>query len=467
MTAQTYIYGKGQHFQYGIERISPSLLPFQQELVELSSYRGHTDQDKSIRYGFLRSGSPYLSFAFTLPHGNKTDGRSQIRVFTLVFDRYDGCPLSADLLRVLPSLTLEDLETLVVDDTIELGSLLNQGQQAPPLPSPSPDLTRALLSILFFKTEKGGQPTLLALVSPEKLLAAIAALPDWLWPHLTFNTDVRQISEPLALLNTWTPTAKQAAERANYSGASMDQLWFHFPAEEGVLLHIGGLEQEAERFLALSEEQQQQMFLDCNEDLPNLVSRLHSKSKPPKKAGPSQGKRIAHHKRSLPRLLKSKDFCQALLLFAAGLLILPLVSQHIPSASQFFRLVIPADTVLFLGAVLLGWALLYAAGYLARPTTSDYLDKIYRQGDPRYCQQTYRLCQLFVGGACLLIVVLFYLAGAGQVTVSSTALGLTLRLHLGGTSTDLLLGNLIGVLLCSIQAMGALGRACRSKFHHP
>ena len=45
MTAQTYIYGKGQHFQYGIERISPSLLPFQQELVELSSYRWHTDQD--------------------------------------------------------------------------------------------------------------------------------------------------------------------------------------------------------------------------------------------------------------------------------------------------------------------------------------------------------------------------------------------------------------------------------------
>lgn len=464
MTAQTYIYGKGQHFQYGIERISPSLLPFQQELVDLSSYRGHTDQDKSIRYGFLHSGNPYLSFVFTLPHGNKTDGRSQIRVFTLVFDRYDGCPLSADLLRVLPSLTLEDLEALVVDDAIELDRLLDQGQHAPPLPPPSPDLTRALLSILFFQTEKGGQPTLMALVPPEKLLAAIASLPDWLWPHLTFNTNVQQISEPLALLNAWTPAAKQAAERANYSGASMDQLWFHFPAEEGVLLHIGGLEQAAEGFLALSGEQRQQMFLDCNEDLPTLVSLLHSKSKPTKKAGPTQGKRVARQKKSLPSL-PAKDLCQALLLFAAGLLLLPLVSQHIPSASQFFRLIIPADTIFFLGAVLLGWVLLYAAGYLARPTTSRYLDNIYRIGDPQRCQQTYRLCQLFGAAAGLLILFLFYLAGAGQVTASSTALGLTLRLHLGGTSTDLLLGNLIGVLLCSIQALGALGRACRSKFH--
>lgn len=47
----------------------------------------------TLRYGLLQNGDSFLSFAFSLPHGNQNDNRSRIKVFTLVFSRHDGCHL--------------------------------------------------------------------------------------------------------------------------------------------------------------------------------------------------------------------------------------------------------------------------------------------------------------------------------------------------------------------------------------
>lgn len=465
MMAQTFVYGKGRSFQYGIEIISPHLRPVQQELVELSAYRGCTEQDRSLRYGFLQNGDSFLSFAFSLPHGNQNDSRSQIKVFTLVFSLHDDCPLSRDLLRVLPSLTLQDLEGLVTSTTVDTRELLTLGQDAPPLPQASPELILALLSVLFYQAERRNTPALLALASPQELLAAIAALPSWLWPHLTFNTDLRQITEPLELVNAWTPAAKQAAERSNYSGAAADRPRFDYPAEEGVLLHIGSLEQEARTFLQLSRETQWALFLSCGQDLSTLVSRLRSQHKPADNPSAPPPKRTRKAKRKQRRHPPS-ELSYALLLLAAGLLLLPMVACWVPPTHCYFKVLFHTDTFLFLGSVVLGWLLCYGIQRLTRGPTNRFLFNIHQRGNPNVCSKLYHLCQVSFGVFLLCILGLLYLVGVGQVSAAVSTNTLFLTLHLGGTPLDLVRGNLVGGLLWSLQALYALGSVCRSRLHH-
>lgn len=459
MTAQVFIYGKGKQYQYGIEHIAPALRPFQQELTALSAYHGTGSQDKSIRYGRLRNGSPYLSLAFSLPDGRQVDPRGQIRVFTFVFDPKEGCPLSRALLTALPSLTAEALDARATQDTIPLETLLDLGRQAPPLPPPARDFSLALLSALFFQADKGKPLTLLAQASPQELLAAIASLPAFLWPYLTFNTDVCQLSEPLALLNAWTPKAKQKAERSNYTGAAADCLRVFYPAEDGVLLHVGGLEQEARHFLALSEEEQEALFREGNGDLSQLLPLLRRPPEPPKAPTriPGKGKRVAPANR---RPCLPEDLRLSLLLAAAGLLALSFLCRYLPAVHQSLRLELHGDTLFFLLTVVLSWAILSGAARLAQGTIHQILFNLEYHRQPHTRARIARLRRLLTGLSCFLIPALLWIAGAGQVHLGSAPHAATLVLHLGGSPLRLLAGVLLGLLLWGLRAIAALDSAC-------
>ena len=273
MIAYPFIYGKGRRFQYGVELISPALAPVARELETLAAYGSRTDS-RSIRWGTLLGGDPYLSFAFSLPQGSAADRRAQVRVVTFVFPKDQGCPLTPALLQALPALTLAEVEALARSgDTVAAEALCPEAPS--PLPPPSSDFLAAVIATLFFQKSKAGRPALLARTDPAELLAALAALPPWLLEEVSFNTDVQAVSEPLQLLNVWTEQAKQYAERTNYSGAARNQRRFFYPQEEGVRLYVDGLEREAARFLRLSPAQQDALYQDCGEDLAVLIDRLH------------------------------------------------------------------------------------------------------------------------------------------------------------------------------------------------
>lgn len=459
MIAYPFIYGKGRRFQYGVELISPALAPVARELEALAAYGSRTDS-RSIRWGTLLGGDPYLSFAFSLPQGSAADRRAQVRVVTFVFPKDQGCPLTPALLQALPSLTLAEVEALARSgDTVAAEALCPEAPS--PLPPPSSDFLAAVIATLFFQKSKAGRPALLARTDPAELLAALAALPPWLLEEVSFNTDVQAVSEPLQLLNVWTEQAKQYAERTNYSGAARNQRRFFYPQEEGVRLYVDGLEREAARFLRLSPAQQDALYQDCGEDLAVLIDRLHRLeprphqppcSAPPPKVPPCRARR------PLP-----PDLRRGLLAAVGSLAGIGLTCSALPMGAGWFSLCLSANALCFLAMALLGWLAGTWVEYLTRPTRWRYVRAIQRRGHADTCQKLFRRSLLLAIAALMVLVLLVSLSGWTVTAGEHGSRNMAFLLQVRPGRQALVFGALTGGLLWTLSALGRLLLLCRER----
>lgn len=460
MICYPFIYGKGKRFQYGVEHIAPDLLPVAQELETLAAYGSRTDS-RSIRWGTLRGGNPYLSFAFSLPQGSAADRRAQVRNVIFVFPKNQGCSLTPALLQALPALTLEDVETLARSgDMVEVEDLLPVAP-LPPLPPPRPAFLTAVVATLFFQKAKAGHPALLAQTDPEELLAALAVLPSWLLEEVTFNTDVQVVSEPLQLLNVWGEPAKQYAERTNYSGAPRNQRRFFYPKEDEVRLHVDGLEQEAERFLRLSPAQQEALYTQCGRDLSALIDFLH-RPEPhdplPHRPTPSPQAPPRRARRPL-----SADLRRGLLAAGTSLVGLGLVCSALPMGAGWFSLCLSANALCFLAVALLGWLACNWVEHLTYPTRRRYIRAIERRGRVDTCQKLFRRCLLLVIAASIALVVVLYLSGWTVIAAEQGSRNAALLLQVSPARKALVFGALTGGLLWTLSALGRLLLLCRER----
>ncbi len=448
MNCHPFIYGKGKRFQYGTELIAPILSPVAQELESLAAY-GSCTHSRSIRWGCLRGGDRYLSFAFSLPQGSAADRRAQVRVVTFVFPKGQGCPLTPALLQALPALTLEEVEALARSgDTIAAEDLCPAAST--PLPPPSPDFLAAVVSTLFFQAVKSGRPALLAQADPEELLAALAILPPWLLEEVTFNTDVQAVSEPLQLLNVWTAQAKQYAERTNYSGAARNQRLFFYPDENGVRLYVDGLEWAAARFLRLSPAQQEDLYAQCGRDLPALIARLHRPE-----AHPHTARRPASPAQRPPRRTLDPALGRGLLAAGTSLVGLGLVCSALPLGAGWFSLCLSANALSFLAVALLGWLACTWVAYLLRDTQQRYVRAIQRHASPDLCQKLFRRSLLLALAASAALVLLLYLSGL-TATGEESSRSCSLLLQTAPGRQTLAFGALAGGLVWALAASGRL-----------
>ena len=458
MNAYPFIYGKGRRFHYGVELISPALHPVAQELESLAAYGSRTDS-RSIRWGTLLDGSFYLSLAFSLPQGSPVDRRAQMRVVTFVFQKEQGCPLTPALLQALPALTLQEVETLARSgDIVKIEDLFPE-TPPPPLPPPRPDFLTAVIATLFFQKTKASRPALLAQTDSAELLAALSALPSWLLQEVTFNTDVQAVSEPLQLLNVWSEQARLHAERTNYSGAARNQRRFFYPKEDGIRLHVDGLEYEAARFLRLSPGQQEALYEQCGRDLAALVDCLHRPephtdrhSTPLPQQPPRRVRRVPD-----PALRRS-------LLAAIGSLAgIGLVCSALPIGDGWFSLCLSANALSFLAVALLGWLACTWVEYLTSPTRQRYVRAIQHRGRFDTCQKLFRRSLLLAIAVLIVLGLLVYLSGLTVTAAEQGRRSVALLLQVAPGRQTLAFGALAGGLLWALFALGRLLLLCRER----